>query len=51
MSEIIKKQVGVSKYEPPLEKLKKINQAMKKLGVFSKSVDSSTVYRKIVGKK
>jgi hypothetical protein len=29
----------------------KINQAMKKLGVFPKPVASSTVYRKIVGKK
>ncbi len=50
MSEIIRKQVG-EPTRPPLVKLMKINQVMKKLGVFPKPVASSAVYRKIVGKK
>ncbi len=51
MSDIIRKQVGEPIKLSPLAKLMKINQAMKKRGVFPKPVASSTVYRKIVGKK
>ncbi len=51
MSTIIRKQVGKPMKINALTKLIRINQAMKKLGVFPKPVESSTVYRKIVGKK
>jgi hypothetical protein len=51
MSTIIRKQVGKPMKLHPLAKLMKINQALKKLGVFPRPVESSTVYRKIVGKK
>ncbi|MGD9160278.1 MAG: hypothetical protein PVG39_17820 [Desulfobacteraceae bacterium] len=47
----IKKTVGKSPDKSPLQKLKEINMALKKLGCKNVLDDSETVYRKIVGKR
>ena len=47
----IKKTVGKYPDKNPLEKLKEINAALKKLGCINVLNDSDTVYRKIVGRR
>lgn len=49
--EHIKKTVGQYNNKNPLQKLKELNAAMKKLGCKNRPEDSGTVYRKIVGRK
>ncbi|MBW1903567.1 MAG: hypothetical protein JRJ20_18365 [Deltaproteobacteria bacterium] len=51
MDKEIRKTVGRHKEQNPLEKLKRINFALKKLGCRFDSEKSSTGYRKIVGRK
>lgn len=47
----IKKTVGQHNKKNPLQKLKELNAAMKKLGCRNQPEDSGTAYRKIVGRK
>ncbi len=51
MERAIKKAVGQSKEENPLEKLRKINVALKKLGCRFESERPLITYRKIVGRR
>jgi hypothetical protein len=50
MDNFIKKQVGKQKPQSPLEKLKRINSSMKKMGCTFRSKEPSSLYRKIVGR-
>lgn len=47
----IKKTVGKYTDKKPLQKLKELNAALKKLGCKNETEDSDTVYRKIVGRR
>lgn len=47
----IKKTVGKYPDKNPLQKLKELNTALKKLGCKNVHDDSGTVYRKIVGRR
>ena len=47
----IKKTVGEYTDKNPLQKLKELNAALKKLGYKNEQEDSNTVYRKIVGRR
>ena len=51
MENLIRKQVGKLKEQRPLERLKRINKLLKKLGCSFKSNEYSTIYRKVVGHK
>ena len=45
----IKKSVGMQPEKNPLQKLKELNAALRKLGCKDVPDDSGTIYRKIVG--
>ena len=45
----IKKTIGRYPEKPPLQKLKELNEALKKLGWKDEPDRSGTIYRKIVG--
>ena len=45
----IKKTIGRNPEKPPLQKLKELNEALKKLGCKHEPDRSDTIYRKIVG--
>ena len=47
----IKKTVGKPSDKSPLQKLKEINTALRKLGCKNVQDNSETIYRKIVGQK
>ncbi len=51
MDGIVRKQIGKHKKQSPIKKLQQINKALKKLGCVPKPDNSTTVYRKIIGKK
>jgi hypothetical protein len=50
MGSFIRKQVGKEKAQSPLEKLKRINSSMRKLGCTFRTKEPSSLYRKIVGR-
>ncbi len=47
----IKKTIGEYPEKSPLQKLKEINEALKKLGCKNQSEESDRIYRKIVGRR
>lgn len=51
MDKEIRKTVGRSKQGNPLDKLKKINEALKKLGCCHEPESPTIAYRKIVGRR
>jgi hypothetical protein len=50
MDDFIRKQVGKEKTQSALEKLKRINSSMRKLGCTFRLKEPSSFYRKIVGR-
>ena len=50
-NDLIKKTVGQYHEKRPLQKLKELNNALKKIGCKNATESSDTVYRKIVGRR